>query len=289
MPQETSLWFGALLGALATGLGRMVAILPNILAAALILLIGWGLGKLLQKILVHGLRALHFNEVTERAGINDALKRAQIHTIPSTMLGVVAYWFIFLLAIQAAVSVLGISALTALMTRVLLYLPRIFAALVVVIIGAWGANVLSRMTRASANAAGIRYAPNLAIIVQLTVLFFAFAIALDTLGLDFPFLMTAFAIVIGAIALAGAIAFGLGGREYAADVLAGRDLRQLFKPGDRLATENLEGVLQEIRPTLTIIRTGQGNVTMQNSELIHRQITHNSRDYGDGGGTARAA
>ncbi|OPZ86803.1 MAG: hypothetical protein BWY76_00778 [bacterium ADurb.Bin429] len=288
MPQEPSLWIGTLLGALAAGLSRVITILPNILGAVVILLIGWGLGKLVQKVVANGLRTLHFNEVTERAGINDTLTHAEIKTTPSVILGVVAYWFIFLIAVHAAVSALGITALTGLMTSMLLYLPRVFAALLVVIAGAWAANALARITRASATGAGVKSAATLGTVVQYTVLFFTFAMALDVLGLAFPFLTTAFTIIVGACALAGAIAFGLGGREYAADILAGRELRLLFKPGDPLVSTELDGIIQEMRPTLTIVRTAQGDVTMQNSELVHQHATRPPRATGDSG-TARAA
>jgi hypothetical protein len=289
MPQEPSLWVGAVLGALISGLSRVIAVLPNLLGAALILLIGWGLGKLVQAIVNRVLRALHFNELTERAGINDTLIRADIKIDPSVILGVVAYWFVFLIAIYAAVNTLGITILTGFMTSVLLYLPRVFAALLLVIVGTWAASVLARITRASGTAAGIGYASTLSTIVQYTVVFFTFANALELLGLAFPFMRLAFGIVLGAFALAGGIAFGLGAREYAADLLAGRELRLLFNAGDRLVSGDVDGTILAIRPTLTVVRTARGDVAVQNSEVVRKHAMRPQGASGEGGGIARAA
>jgi hypothetical protein len=268
---------------------RIVGFLPALLGAIIILLIGWGIGKLVQTLITRGLDAVHFNKVTEHAGINHALSNARIKASPAQILGVVAYWFVFLIAVQAAVSVLGIQALTNLMTAVLLYLPRIFGALLVVIAGAWAASLLGRLTRTSAETAGISYAPLLGNVVVGTVLFFTFAMALDILGISFPFLTTAFAIILGAFALAGAVAFGLGGREYATDILAGRQLRLLLAPGDRVTTDEVDGVIQTIGPAVTVVRTVRGDLAVENSVLMHRRFLRQTPGTGEGGMGQQAA
>ena len=285
-----SIWLATWLTSLATGLSRFVAFIPNLVGAIVILLVGWGIGKLIQAAVTRGLQALHFEKITERAGINDALRHADIKRGPSAILGIVAYWFVFLFAIQAAVNALGITALSTLMSSVILYLPRIFAALLIVIAGAWLASVLADITRASAQSAGIEYAGTLGSIVRGAVLFFAFAMALDFLGVSFPFLSTAFAILLGGVTLAAAIAFGLGGRQYATDVLAGRELRSMFHTGDRLSTEQVDGTVQDMRPTLTIVRTKRGDVPVQNRELMEGLTKHpQTRGGGESGGMPRAA
>ncbi len=285
-----SVWIGALIGALAAGFGRIIAALPALLGAIVILLIGWGIGKLIQALVTRGLRALHFNELMQREGINDALQRAEINTTASAILGIIAYWFVFLIAVYAAVGVLGIPALTTLMSTVILYLPKIFAAIIVVVVGAWAASFLGRVTRGSAETAHIAYSAMLGSVVQGAVLFFTFAIALDVLGLAFPFLTTAFAIIIGGLALTAAIAFGIGGREYAADMLAGRELRAHFMPGDRLMADQLDGTIASIGPTVTVVRTARGEVNMQNSELMHHHVTKPSHGTtGESGSMPQAA
>jgi len=285
-----SIWFATWLTALSAGLGRIVAVIPNLIGAIVILLIGWGIGKLVQALVTRVLEAMHFDRVTERAGINDTLKRADIKYDSSQILGIVAYWFVFLIAIQAAANALGIVALSTLMATIILYIPRVFAALLIVIAGAWVASFLGQITRASAAEAKITYSDLLGNIVQGFMLFFSFAIALDFLGLSFPFMTTAFAILLGSIALAGAIAFGLGGREYAADVLAGRELRALFHSGDRLATDEVDGTVQNIGPTFTTVRTTKGDITVQNSTLMQKRVIRPSQGTGgEGGGMSKAA
>jgi hypothetical protein len=277
-----SVWLGALIGALAAGLGRIVAAIPALLGALLILLIGWGIGKAVQWGVTRGLRALHFDQLTDRAGINRALSRANVRLDPAGILGVIAYWFIFLLAVNAAIGVLGITALTALATSFILYLPRIFAALLVLVAGAWLGSFLGRLTQDSAAAANIGFASMLGSVVLGTVLFFTFATALDLLGLGFPFLTTAFAILLGALALTAAIAFGLGGREYATDVLAGRTLRTFLNPGDYLVTDTAQGSVVAVQPMVTMLRTDRGDVTLQNSDVLRQHATKPTGQGGQG-------
>jgi len=279
--QVPSVWFITLISSLSAALGSIITFIPRLLGAVVILLIGWGIGKLIQWVVTQFLQAVHFDRLTEDAGINDALQRAEIKTGPSAILGSISYWFVFLVAINAAVSVMGIGVLTTLMSSVILYLPRIFAALLITVFGAWAASFLARITRASAESAHITYASLLGSIVQGFALFFVFAVALEVLGLPFPFLTTAFAVILGALALTGALAFGLGGRQYAADLMAGRGLRAAFRAGDRVVAGDLDGTIQSIQPTVTVLRTAQGEVTVQNSELMHtRYLTKPKRGQG---------
>lgn len=285
-----SIWFATWLTSLSTGLSRLIAFIPDLLGAIVILLVGWGIGKVIQAVVTRGLLALHFEQFTQRAGINRALYRAEIQRGPSALLGVVAYWFVFLFAVQAAVNALGITALSTLISAVILYVPRIFGALLIVIAGAWLASVLADHARASARAAQLHYAGMLGTLARGATLFFACAIALDFLGVSFPFLSTAFAIILGGVTLAAALAFGLGGRQYAADVLAGRELRSVLHTGDHLATEQVEGTVQDIRPTLTIVRTKRGDVPVQNHELMEGLTRRpRARGGGENDGMSRAA
>lgn len=151
------------------------------------------------------------------------------------------------------------------------------------------ASFLGRVTRASADTARISYSGVLAGIVQGAVLFFTIAIALNTLCLSFPFLTTAFAIVCGSIALAAAIAFNLWGREFAADMLARRELRMVFYQGDRLTTEDIDGTVESINPTLTLLQTLKGDLAVQNSDLMRQHAPRASGPLMGGDSIDRAA
>lgn len=292
MPEGgASVWFGALIGALATGLGRIIAAIPDLLGALVILLIGYGIGKLLQLVVTKLLKAAHFDRLMEREGVTPALQRANINRTPAEILGIIVYWFIFLLAIQAAAGALGLTALTDAVESIILYVPNVIAALVIVLLGGWLASFLQRLTKGSADAAGISYASILGNLVLAFVLFFTFTIAMDVLGVNLTFLITAFAILLGGLALAGAVAFGLGARQMAADVLAGRELRNILQPGDTFTTDEMSGTLTEIRPTISMVRTPKGDVAVENTELLNKHMTKqsNSQQPPKSGGASQAA
>lgn len=276
-------WVSTMLTSLADAVGAIILFIPLLLAAIVVLLIGWGIAKLVQALVTKALHTAHLDRLMEREGLIDALRRAEISATPSRILGVIAYWFVFLIAVYAAVSVMGISALTALMTTVVLYLPRVFAAMLIIVVGAWASSFLARLTRATASTANIDFAPMLGNVVMGTVLFFTFAIALGILGLNFPFLVTAFAILLGGLVLAGTLAFGLGGREYATDWLAGRQLRTVLASGDRVMLADLDGTVKTIHQTTTTIQTTRGDVTVQNAEMLHHHLLRVNRTTGEGG------
>lgn len=275
MPQGgPSVWFGALIGSLATGLGRIISAIPDLLGALVIILVGYGIAKLLQLVVTKLLKAAHFDRYMDREGITPAMQKANISRTPAEVLGIFTYWLVLLLFINSAAGVLGLTALTRVVQAVLFYLPRVLGALIIVLVGAWLASFLSRLTNTASSAAGMKqYSSLLAGTVLWVVLFFTFAFALGTLGVDLTLITTVIAIILGGAALAFAIAFGLGARGKATDILAGRELRSMFNMGDTLATDTMTGTVVDMRPTYTVVRTDKGDMAVENTELLHSHVT----------------
>jgi len=198
-------------------LSKVVLFLPNLLAALLILLGGWILAKFIRLLVFRFLLAIRFDVAGEQAGIDAMLARADIRQSPPELVAVLVYWLAILLAIITAINTLGLTAVAELLNRILLYLPKVIAAVVVLILGLFVANFLGGVIKTAAASAGLPEAEVLATIGRYSLTVFTGAITLHELGVGAELVRAAFTIVFGAVGLALALAFGLGCKDLARD------------------------------------------------------------------------
>jgi hypothetical protein len=205
----------------------ILAFLPNLIAAILILFVGWILGRIVQGLLTNALAAAGFDRLAERMGMrrlarSDAqetrqeISETRPTTTPSSVVGVVAFIAIMLFALTAAFRALGIVALEVLMADLLVFAGQIFMGLIIfgvgILLANWAGRIVATSQYGSANVLGQ--------LTRAAILILAGAMALRQMGLANEIVTLAFAFLIGAVAIAAAIAFGIGGRHIAADVLA---------------------------------------------------------------------
>ena len=151
-------------------LSKVALFLPNLLAALLILLGGWIMAKFIRLLVFRFLLAIRFDVAGERAGIDAMLARADIRQSPPELVAILVYWLTTLLVVITAINTLGLTAVAELLNRILLYIPKVIAAVVVLILGLFVANFLSGVIRTAAASAGLAEAEVLATIAQETPL-----------------------------------------------------------------------------------------------------------------------
>lgn len=212
-------WSEATLTSLGAALALIFAAIPKIIAFALILLIGWFVASLIQRAVAGLARAVHFNNLARRSGFADFVQRMGIDTDASGFLGHLAKWFIRLIALIVAFDALGLPAVSEVLRQLLLWLPNVVVALVVLVIGGIAANGLANLVRASTSEAGFANPDMIAKVARVTVWAFAIVVAVNQLGIAETLVNTLFMAVVGAAALAFGLAFGLGGRDAAADMV----------------------------------------------------------------------
>src|ERR687891_1296122 len=137
---------------------KIAVFLPNILFSIAIILVGWVLCNIIKRIVVRLLRVCHFDTLAERAGIRQALERGGIKQNPSDIVGLLVFWFLFLIAIVTTLETLNLSGATDTLHTIYLYIPKIVAALVVLILGLYFANFLETVSRPSCGNAGLQQA-----------------------------------------------------------------------------------------------------------------------------------
>jgi hypothetical protein len=218
VPVVTS-WGDAVFVALTGALNDLLLFVPRLLGALLILLVGWLIAKAVAALVTRGLRAVRFNQVADRAELDQFLDRAGVRLDPASVVGKLAYWFLLLIFIGAAFNAFGLTQVTAVINQVLAYLPNVAVALVVLLVGALLAQLAATLVRGASGTARVGDPEVLAALARAAVLGFAVLIALNQLQIGAAIVNTLFVALVGSVALAGALAFGLGGRDVAARLL----------------------------------------------------------------------
>ena len=195
------------------------AYLPRIAVAVLVVVAGWLLGKGLRFAVVKALRALNFQVLTERAGVDAFLQQGGSERDTSDLFGWLAMWLVVLAALMIAFDLLGLLQVTELLRRVLLFVPRMLVAMLVVIFGAYFARFVANSVLGYCSKAGISDAELLSRIAQYAIIAFVLLIAIDHLDIGGGLVQRTFLIMLTGIVIALALAFGLGGRDRAAALI----------------------------------------------------------------------
>ncbi len=210
--------FNMLLEPIRESLHQIGAFLPRLLLAIFMLVIGWLVAQAVRFAIVKALRALNFNVVTEKAGIDHFLQQggADIDTI--RVLGSLFYWLVILAALMIAFNSLDLAYVTDLIGRIVLFVPRVMVAVVILVFGAYFARFVGAALASYLRNVGVSEAGLIGRLALYAIMAFVIMIALDQLGLG-DIIRQTFLIIVAAVALGLALAFGLGGQRRAAELI----------------------------------------------------------------------
>lgn len=227
--------FGAALRAsLAGALNIFLTAIPRVLGFAIVLIVGWVISSLLAKGVAALLKAIRFNDLAERSGFSAFVQKMGVRNDSSGVIAGVAKWFVRLITLVVAFDLLGVPAVSGVLQQLLLWLPNLVVGLVVLVIGGLAANALSRLVRGTTAEAGFSNPDMLATVTRVAIWAFAVVVAINQLGIATELINILLVGVVGALALASGLAFGLGGRDRAAMMLDSMG-RRAERAGPRLA------------------------------------------------------
>lgn len=237
------LWERLLIGA-----GQIGSVLPALIGAALILITGYFLARQVQRWADDTLKRMDFNRVASVGGFDEVVGRTGSRLDPVRALAKLVFWLVMLVVILLASTALGLESINEMFGVILGYLPTLISAIVVVILG----MILGEFVRALilASAGGVAGVPTLAKLAKGAVIIIAVFMALQQLGVAEEIVTAAFTLILGAVALAAGLAFGLGNRELAGEVTrrwyeAGqrRDRRRTDRPGPNTPPDGAPPIL----------------------------------------------
>lgn len=215
-------WWTLMTDPLMSSARRFAGEIPSIVAAFLLLLIGMFAARALRTIAETLFSKARLDEYTSKVGINEVLSRLGLGKSPTYVLSFLIYWFVLFVFIVSAANAVNLTVISDLLERFVLFLPQVVAALLVLFGGLLFARFLSEIIANAAAANGVRGGRLLSQSAYVVVVAFSALTALEQLGLHLELLISAVQILLASAGLAAAIAFGLGGKDAAAEVV--RDL-----------------------------------------------------------------
>ncbi len=251
---------------------EVILFIPRLITFLLILLIGYIVARVVRILLTKGLRALHFDNIADRAGVTRGLELAGTRMDAAAVLGAIAFWWIFLVFAEIAFNSLGLTEITVFLNSVLAYLPNIFVAILILIIGMLLANVVAGIVRGAAGEAGLSTASLLAGVARWAIVIFAFLAALTQLNVAQSMIFILTAGIVGMLAIAGGLALGLGGADTARGLIAGWSMGRMLQPGQRVQIGQQSGTVIRHDMSTTVVDTGTGQISIPNASLTHEQI-----------------
>lgn len=204
---------------LRAAVSQVGSFLPKLLLAIVILIAGWLLAKFLRYVLVRALKAVNFSVLTERAGVDGFLRQGGIKIDTAGVLSALFYWAIILVAFMVAFNGLGLTYVTDLVGRVLVFIPRVIIAVLILAFGAYFARFVASAVGTYLHNVGSADSELLGRIAQYAVMIFVVLIALDELNIGGDIIRQTFLILISGVVLGLALAFGIGGQKWAAEML----------------------------------------------------------------------
>jgi flagellar biosynthesis protein FliQ len=200
-------------------LRQMGDFLPRLAIALVVVIIGYFVAKAVKFAIVKGLRAVNFNIMTERAGIDGFLRAGGIRADGTEILALLFYWVVILVALVIGFNSLGLGYITDLLSRVLLFVPKVMVAMLILAFGAYFAGFIGHAVTAYCKKVHLQDAELLGRICQYAILAFVVLIALDQVNIGGDIVRQTFLIVLAGVVFALALAFGIGGKDWAAEML----------------------------------------------------------------------
>jgi hypothetical protein len=193
---------------------------PTVVAAILILVVGWFIAKLVETIVARVLKMIRLDMASEKAGISNMLAQGDIKATLSELIGAIIYWVVILIVIATAMNAMNLTIAADILTRLVAYVPNILGAIFVIVLGSLLATFIASIVRTTAGNAGIDNAKTLSEVTKIVIVVFAIIMAIEQLGIGVAIINLAVSIVLASIGLAIAIAFGLGCKDLAGKAIA---------------------------------------------------------------------
>jgi len=199
--------------------GGFLDFIPALFGAIIIFVIGWFIAMGIGRLVTEVLKRLRFNRIFERGIWKEALAKAEFKVDAAGFIGAIVKWILVIVFLMAAVEILGLKEFAGLLKDVLAYLPNVIVAAFTFVVAVILADILEKVVRASVESIRVGYGRLVGMIVKWSIWIFAISIILVQLGVGTVLVQTLFTGLVAVMVIAAGIAFGLGGKEIAADIL----------------------------------------------------------------------
>lgn len=246
--------------------------LPKLGAALLLLIIGWLVARMVQLVIGGILKRVGLDRLGDKAGGAKLLQNLGLDSSISRLLARLVYWLVLLIFVLAAAESLGLQGMSTTLQGVVDYLPNVLAAMLILLMGGLIGRLVGNTLGALADSSGIRGGLALGQATRYVILVFVVVLALEQLGVETALLVSFATVLITALMLALAIAFGWGSRDLARCIMAGFHLREVFVVGQILQVRGHRGRLATIGPVKAMLETEKGRISLPNYVFTEEEV-----------------
>jgi small-conductance mechanosensitive channel len=212
-------WGDTIVASLQNLWAVVLVFLPSLIVALIVIIVGWVVAAALGRVVWQIVAAVHADQLFEKLNFKKPLERAGLKLNTGKFLGELVKWFLILVFFMAAADILGLTEVTSFLQLVISYIPNIIVAVLILLAGAAFATFMQKLVRAGADSAELSHAGFVGSIAKWSILVFALFAAMDQLGVARTFIVTLLQGFVAMIAIAGGLAFGLGGQNAARSFL----------------------------------------------------------------------
>ena len=268
-----NLWGTTLLNAMTALWSKVAAFIPNLLAFFVILVIGYLVARLLASVMRRVLEAIHIDRFSQRVGVRSVLDGANIQAEVSTMLSRLVFWLLMLTFLVSATETLGLPRVSSTIDGFVQYLPKVLGAVFILLVGLFIAQFVRGIIVGGSESLGLESAGTLGAAAYGLLVIIVGTLAIGQLELETEILNQVIAIVLISLGGAAALAFGLGSKLVAGNILAGTYARELYREGDDLVIGDVRGTVTQVTAVKLEIRTEEGDlITVPNVEVINTTV-----------------
>lgn len=278
MIEEIDVWTETIVAAMTTMWSKIAGNLPNLLAAIIIMKIGYFAARFVGFVLSRVLKKIGFDAHSDKVGVTGTLSRAGIRLKSSEIVGALAFWIIIPTFLVTAMESLGLPRVSATIDEVVLYLPKVIAAAVIFVIGLFLASFLRDLVRSGAESLGVDYAKPLGSAAYAVLFVVIISLSINELEIENELLNRVIAILLGAIGVALALSLGLGTRDLSANPMAGHYACDLYASGASIEMENCVGIVDRVGVVKTTIKCDDASLmTVANASLLASAVRVRSK------------
>ena len=271
--EELNAYPDLFLTSLRNTIRSVVEVFPRLLAAAVVLVVGWLLARLLAYLVRRLLLATGFSRLAEHIRLTEVLTRARVRVRPERLLSRAVYYLILLLTIVTAADLLGWTTVSSELSKLIAYVPRLLGALVFFFLGFYLVTFLRDLLRGAASTLGLAAGRVVTAVVYYLLLILISLTALEQAGVDTSILTSNLLLIVGSILLAGTISYGFASRDVLRHILASFFSRRTVRVGQLIEFDGQRGRVVEVTSLAVRLQLNESEqLLVPSGELIRRPI-----------------
>lgn len=251
---------------------QFMGALPMIFTVIVILVVGWILARVIRGVVAKLLDLAKFDEMAAKIQVTDMMERGNITAKPSSIVSKFAYWIVMLLVFITATNSLGWTVVSEKLGDLIDYLPKLFTAGIIFAIGIWIASFIRDFISAATSSMGVSTGNIISSFVFYFLATMVTLTALQQVGVDTSIITSNIFIILGAVLIAGAIAYGFASRDILTNILSSYFSRNKYSVGQHIRVRDVEGKITELDNISVTVQTANDIVVVPIRKLIENDV-----------------